>query len=86
MRGTFPDGWSLPETSLVPPVDMLQVGRTLTNAGEGILVSGSESRHRITLQPASHIQQFRYVSHLRSRNRGAATLLQLWQNFFLHVL
>lgn len=78
MRGTFPDGWSLPETSLVPPVDMLQVGRTLTNAGEGILVSGSESRHRITLQPASHIQQFRYVSHLRSRNRGAMTLLHLF--------
>lgn len=50
--------------------------RTLTNAGEDTLVSCFESRHRITMCPASHIQQSRYISHLRSRNRGAETLLQ----------
>lgn len=46
--------------------------RPLTNAGS----RDSESMHRITARHASHIQQSRYVSHLRSRNRGAKTLLQ----------
>ena len=32
-------------------------------------------QHRITMCSASHIQQSRYISHLRSRNRGAMTLL-----------
>lgn len=32
-------------------------------------------QHRITMCFASHIQQSRYISHLRSRNRGAMTLL-----------
>ncbi len=63
MRGYFPGRWSLPGKPLYRP---------LTNAGS----RASESVRRITVRHASHIQQSRYISHLRSRNRGAKTLLQ----------
>lgn len=46
---------------------------TLTKAGEeDESWSECSTYHAV---PASHIQQSRYVSHLRSRNRGAMTLL-----------
>ena len=38
--------------------------------------AGLRAQDGITPYPASHIQQFRYVSRFMSRNRGAVTLLQ----------
>lgn len=41
-------------------------------------ISNSRAVVEITVQTASYIQQSRYINHLKSRNRGAVTLLQVF--------
>ena len=65
MGGVFSGGWSLPDI-LSWYFDKCRRGYPYIRLRE---------QHRITMCSASHIQQSRYVSYLRSRNRGAMTLL-----------
>lgn len=65
MRGTFSGRWSLPEI----------LSWYFEKCRRGYPYICFREQHIITMCFASYIQQSRYVSHLRSRNRGAMTLL-----------
>ena len=66
MRGTFSGWWSLPKI----------LSWYFDKCRRGYPYICLREQHRITMCSASHIQQSRYISHFRSRNRGAMTLLQ----------